>query len=65
MTSPRWARALVHRWVDRRLRDAVLGDLDELFAFERAALPVRAYVRYWQRTFGVLFQVGICSSGRK
>jgi putative ABC transport system permease protein len=59
MRSPRLPRALLDRLIDPRLRDAVVGDLDELFALERANEPIRAWIRYWTRAAGVLVRIGI------
>jgi putative ABC transport system permease protein len=59
MTSPRLPRALLDRLIDPRLRDAVVGDLDELFALERANEPFRAGMRYWVRAAGVLIRLGV------
>jgi putative ABC transport system permease protein len=59
MTRHRLARALLDRFIDPRLRDAVIGDLDELFAVERADKPLRAWMRYWARAVGVLVRLGV------
>lgn len=62
MRSPRLARALVDLLIPPSLRDAVLGDLDELFARESISSPARAWARYWYRTTGVLWHLGFRSS---
>lgn len=49
MTPPRLPRAALDRLLPDRLRDAVIGDLDELFAAEAAFRPWRARVAYWHR----------------
>lgn len=59
MIRPRLARALLERLVHPRLRDAIIGDLDELFADECVRRPVRAWLHYWVRTADVLAQLGI------
>ena len=59
MTGPRLARALLDRFINPKLRDAVVGDLDELFAVEHADEPVRAWMRYWVRAAGVLVHLGV------
>ena len=59
MRSPRLPRALLDRLIDPRLRDAIVGDLDELFALECANKPLRAWMRYWARAAGVLVHLGI------
>ena len=58
MTPPRLARALVDRLVAPHLRDAVTGDLDELFAAESARRPRRAALRYWARAVGAAWHLG-------
>jgi len=59
MTRPRLARAVLDRFIDPRLRDAVIGDLDELFAVEHADGALRAWTRYWVRAAGVLVRLGV------
>ncbi|MGE0814165.1 MAG: ADOP family duplicated permease [Vicinamibacterales bacterium] len=49
MTPPRLPRAALEYLLPARLRDAVIGDLDELFSAESAARPWRARAAYWQR----------------
>ncbi len=46
---PRLAQALVERAVASHLADAVLGDLEELFAEESLHSPRRARLAYWRR----------------
>ena len=58
MSGPRLARALLDRLIDPRLRDAVAGDLEEIFASEQAAHPVRARVAYWTRAIGLVLRLG-------
>lgn len=58
MTPPRLPRALVDRLVAPHLRDAVAGDLDELFAAEATRHPGRAAVRYWVRALGAVWHLG-------
>jgi putative ABC transport system permease protein len=57
MTPPRLARALVDRLVAAHLRDAVAGDLDELFAEESARRPRAAACRYWVRTLSAVWHL--------
>lgn len=55
---PRLARRLIERLVDARLAEAVLGDLEEMFADERAREgPRRARFRYWRRALGAAWQL--------
>jgi predicted permease len=58
MTPPRLARALVDRAVAPHLRDAVIGDLDELFAEESTSRPGRAALRYWSRALSAVWHLG-------
>lgn len=58
MRTPRLARALVEWLVDPRLRDAVVGDLAEIFACEQTAHPIRARVAYWTRAIDVVMRLG-------
>ena len=46
---PRLAQALIERAVASHLADAVLGDLEELFAEESLHSPRRARLAYWRR----------------
>lgn len=48
-TPPRLARTLLDRVVAPHLRDAVVGDLDELFAAEVSRGAALARLRYWRR----------------
>ena len=59
MTRPRLPRTILDRFIDPRLRDAVIGDLDELFAVEHADGPLRAWMYYWVRAAGVLVRLGV------
>jgi putative ABC transport system permease protein len=54
---PRFARALVDRLVPPHLRDAVAGDLEELYAAESARDPRRAALRYWARALGAVWHL--------
>ena len=58
MRTPRLPRALVEWLVDPRLRDAIVGDLSEIFASETTAHPIRARLRYWKRAIGVVLRLG-------
>jgi hypothetical protein len=58
---PRLARALLDRLIAPHLRDAVVGDLDELFVEEHAAGPRRARGRYWRRALAAAWHL----SGRR
>lgn len=58
MSGPRLARALVERLVDPRLREAIAGDLEEIFASEHAAHPILARVAYWKRAIGLVLRLG-------
>jgi hypothetical protein len=64
MRPPRLPRVLLDRLIDPRLRDALVGDLDELFALERANEPLRAWMRYWARAAGVLVRLGVHPAAR-
>lgn len=57
MTPPRLAQRLLHRLLDASLADAVVGDLDEIFAAEAYRSERRARVRYWRRTAGALWHL--------
>jgi len=57
MRPPRPARWLLERIVAPRLVDALIGDLDELFALESRTHPWRAKAAYWQRTLGALWHL--------
>lgn len=57
MPPPRLARALVDRLVAPHLRDAVAGDLDELYAAESARHPRHATLRYWARALGAVWHL--------
>jgi putative ABC transport system permease protein len=57
MRPPRLAHWLLERAVAPRLVDAIIGDLDELFAVESLTRPWRARAAYWQRTLGALWHV--------
>lgn len=56
---PRLARAVVERVLGPKLRDAVVGDLDELYASEAAEHRRRAVWRYWMRAAGVVVRFGL------
>lgn len=58
MTPPRLARVLVDRLVAPHLRDAVIGDLDELFTAESPSGPTRAAWRYWTRALSAAWHLG-------
>ena len=58
MRTPRLARGLVEWLVDPRLRDAVVGDLAEIFASEQSAHPIRARLEYWKRAIGLVLRLG-------
>jgi putative ABC transport system permease protein len=58
MRTPSLARAIVEWLVDPRLRDAVVGDLAEIFASEKGAHPIRARLGYWKRAIGLVLRLG-------
>lgn len=57
MMPPRLARRLLDQLLDPSLADAVVGDLDEIFATEFGHSPRRARYRYWRRTVGALWHL--------
>jgi putative ABC transport system permease protein len=57
MTPPRLPQWIMDRCLDPSLSDAVIGDLDEIFAVEARTVPRRARLRYWRRTAGALWQL--------
>jgi putative ABC transport system permease protein len=65
MRPPSLARAIVEWLVDPRLRDAVVGDLAEIFASEKSAHPIRARLRYWKRAIGLVLRLGPSWSPRR
>ena len=59
MTAPpRLARALVDRLVAPHLKDAVAGDLAELYAEEASHRPHAARLRYWRRALAAVWHLG-------
>ncbi len=58
MRTPSLARAIVEWLVDPRLRDAVVGDLAEIYASEKRAHPIRARLGYWKRAIGLVLRLG-------
>ena len=64
MSAPRLARALVEWLIDPRLREAIAGDLEEIFASEHLAHPVLARVAYWRRAIGLVIRPGPARSRR-
>lgn len=58
MSGPRLARALVEWLVDPRLGETIAGDLEEIFASERAAHPMLARIAYWKRAIGLVLRLG-------
>ena len=58
MSPPKLARAIVERLIDPRLSEAIVGDLEEIFACERAAHPIRAWLNYWNRAIGLAWRLG-------
>lgn len=57
MTPPRLARWLLERGLDPRFADALIGDLDEIFAAAAPAAPLRAGRHYWARALGALWHL--------
>jgi putative ABC transport system permease protein len=57
MTPPRLARRILELRLDPQLADAVIGDLDEIFAVEARRSPRRAWYRYWRRSAGALWHL--------
>jgi hypothetical protein len=57
MTPPRLAQRILNRVLEPRLSDAVIGDLDEIFAIETRDFPRRARYRYWRRAAGALWRL--------
>jgi putative ABC transport system permease protein len=57
MTPPRLAQRLLGLALDHALADAVIGDLDEIFADEFRQGPWTAHYRYWRRTAGALWHL--------
>lgn len=55
---PRLPRVLLSRLIDPRLREAVIGDLDEIFQAESTRQPRRASLRYWTRALSLLAHLG-------
>ncbi len=55
MTPPRLAQRILDRFLAASLADAVIGDLDEIFAAEARHSPRRASYRYWRRTAAALW----------
>jgi putative ABC transport system permease protein len=57
MTPPRLAHRILELRLDPQLADAVIGDLDEIFAIEATRSPRYAWYRYWRRTAGALWHL--------
>jgi hypothetical protein len=58
MTPPRLPARLLARVLPSHLVDAVLGDLDELFAIEATAGRRRAAFAYWRRAAEAVWHLG-------
>lgn len=65
MTPPRLAHRLMGLVLDPGIADAVIGDLDEIFAAESRQLPWRAHYRYWRRTAGALWYLRQAPASRQ
>lgn len=57
MMPPRLAQRILDRFLAASLADAVIGDLDEIFAAEARHSPRRASYRYWRRTAAALWHL--------
>jgi putative ABC transport system permease protein len=57
MRPPRLAQRILDRFLDPRLSDSVIGDLDEIFAVEAQDSSRRARYRYWRRAVGALWRL--------
>jgi hypothetical protein len=64
MTSPRPARRLVEWFLEPRLADALIGDLDEIFAAEVGRAPLSARLNYCRRAAGALWHLRHRRAGR-
>ena len=62
MTSPRPARRLVEWFLEPRLADALIGDLDEIFAAEVGRAPLSARLNYCRRAAGATSSVSRIAS---
>src|SRR5262249_36325055 len=57
VSAPRLATVVAEWLVDPRLREAVIGDLEEIFASEHRANPMLARIVYWRRAIGLALRL--------